>query len=111
MFCAFAIIAFSIAYNRAKESGRNGYAWGIIIAIVFICTDFTIPFGIRIFLEIGIEFWDFSEHFVESYSIVISIIGLFASFGTTGLLLRHIKKVPEESFDKPPPPPIFDTKD
>ena len=110
MFFAFAIISFSIAYKRAEAIGRNGYIWGIIAAAVFICTDFTIPFGIGIFFRIGIEFWNWSESFVENYSIVFAIVGLFASFGTTWLILRHLNKIPEESFPEPPPPPVFEQK-
>ena len=111
MFFVFAIISYSIAYKRAKATGRNGYIWGIIATTVFIVTGFTITFGIGVFLGMGIELWNWSENIVESYSVIGTIVAVVASFGTTWLILRHLNKVPEESLPEPPPPPVFEQKD
>lgn len=111
MFFVFAIISFSIAYKRAKATGRNGYIWGIIAAAIFIGTGLSITFGIGVFLGMGMEFWNWSESTVESYSAVGAIVSVIASFGTTGLILRHLNKIPEESSAEPPSPPVFEQKD
>jgi hypothetical protein len=111
MFFIFAIISFSIAYKRAKVTGRNGFIWGIFAAATFIATGLTFTFGVGVILGIGIELWNWRESIVEGVSIIGAIVSVIASFATTWLILRHLNKVPEESLAKPPLPPIFEQKD
>ena len=108
MFFVFAIISFSIAYRRAKATGRSGYLWGIIATATFIATGLSLTFGFSIFLGMGIELWGWSENTVETYTVISAIISFVASFGTTWLILRKLRETSEEILSKPPPPPTFE---
>ena len=108
MFFVFAIISFSIAYRRAKAIGRSGYLWGVIAAATFILTGISLTFGCRIFLGVGTELWSWSKNTVEIYIIISSIISWVASFGTTWLILRKLRKTSKEILSKSPPPPTFE---
>ena|SRR4028118_1419861 len=110
MFFVFAILSFSIAYRRAKATGRNGTLWGIIATVVFIGTGLSLSFGISVFLGIGLEIWNWSESVVKTFSIIGGIIPLVFSFVTTWLILRYLNQAPEETFADPPLPPIFEQK-
>ncbi len=111
MFFVFAVISAGIAFSRARATGCNGYLWAFIAAVVFVGTGLSFTFGFSLFLEVGREFWNWSEGVIENYSIIGAILSVIASFGTTWLILRKFNKVPEKTFTEPPLPPIFERKD
>ncbi|MCY7348058.1 MAG: hypothetical protein LH614_17840 [Pyrinomonadaceae bacterium] len=106
MFFVFAIISFSIAYRRAKATGRSGYLWGIIATATFIGTGLSLTFGFSVFLGMGIEL-GWSENTLETYTIICAITSMVASFGTTWLILHKLNETSEETLSEPPPPPTF----
>src|SRR5262245_44880635 len=105
-----AILTAWLAYKKAKDTGRNGILWALIGAAVFIGTQITVAFGIGIILGLGIAFAGWPETVFENYDILIRIIAVVFSLGTSWLLLRYLDKVPEQpsSFSGPPSPPKFD---
>jgi hypothetical protein len=110
MFFIFAILSFSIAYKRAKATGRNGILWGIIASVVFAGTGLSLSSGMSILLGIGLEIWGWSETVVTTLSIIGGIISVVLSFVTTWLILRYLNRTYEETFLEPPLQPIFEQK-
>ena len=110
MFFVFTIISFSIAYRRAKATGRNSVLWGIIAALVFAATGLSFSFGMSFLLAIGLEIWDWSETTVTTFSIISGIISLVLSFVSTWVILSYLNQNPEETIAEPSPPPIFEQK-
>lgn len=105
----FAIVAAWLAYRKAKETGRNAIKWAFIAVAVFVGTQLIVGLAVGIMLGLGIVLFGWSQEIAEKvYTIPANIIAIFASFGTTWLLLRYLDKIPEEdTFVTPPPPPNF----
>lgn len=103
-----AIITAWLAYKRAKETGRNGWLWALIGALVFIGTQLTVGLGIGVFLGLGIEVMDWPESVLDDYGWAGNLIAIAASCLASWLLLRYLgKRPPIDSFTPPPPPPSF----
>lgn len=105
-----ALITAWLAYKKATENGRNGILWAIIGAGVFIGTQLLVSVAIGVFLGTGVGLWGWSETVYETYSILITIAALIASFFTSWLLLKFLDKNPEikNTYTPPPSPPRFD---
>lgn len=104
-----AILTAIIAYQRAKESGRNGALWAIAGAAVYVGTQMFVTFAIGIGLGLAIIAWDLDESVFDAYEIVFSIIAIVISLFTSWLLLRYLNNNPatEAYSESLPPPPTF----
>lgn len=105
----FAIVAAWLAYRKAKDTGRNAIKWAFIAVAVFVGTQLIVGLGVGIMLGFGMALFGWSQEITEGvYTIPVTLVAIFASFGTTWLLLRYLDKTPEEeTFVTPPPPPNF----
>jgi tellurite resistance protein TehA-like permease len=102
------IFYVGIAYRKAKQSGHNPIRWAAIVAGVFLGTLLLVSGSISFIIGFGQGFW-WSENVFDDYEIHRFILSLLASIFTTWLVLRFIRKIPDESFDEPPPPPTFES--
>ena len=101
-----AIISAVLAYRKARDAGRNGWLWAFIAAATFIGTQIVVALGLGIVVGLALGFTEDPDAKVGAADIVITIIAVIFSFGTTWLVLKYLERVPpEENFIEPPPPP------
>lgn len=101
----------SHACRKAKQTGHNPIHWTVIAAAIFSLTEILVAGGIGFILGFGIAAWGWSENLLLDYNLPIELGSLLFSFFTNWLfVLRPLNKVPDESFDEPPPP-IFESNE
>jgi len=106
------ILAIWFGYKKARDSGRNPFAWAAISGGVFIGTQLLVGIGFGILLAIGQEVWGWDDNVFDKYSVVISIPALVLSLIALWLLFRFLDRRPKvEEYAAPPPPPRFDQND
>ena len=103
----FVIIAIIIAYRRANEYGRSPIKWAVIAGATYIGTQLIVSLGAGMFIGLGIELWGWEERAFDDNMILITIVAILASLGTTWFAISRIKPQEEESIIAPPPPPTF----
>ena len=102
----FAIISAVLAYRKAKDTGRNGFLWAFIAAATFIGTQLVVALIFGILLGLILAFMQKTEEDFDKFQIIVTILAVIVSFGTTWLVLKYLDRVPQESsFTTPPPPP------
>ena len=92
------------AYKKAKQKGRSKLLWAAIAAATFLATQILIAVGFGFIFAIGADEWGWSESLPYRYNLYVTILSLFVSIFTNWLAMRPLNKVPDESFDEPPPP-------
>ena len=104
----FAIISAVLAYRKAKDTGRNGWLWAFIAAATFIGTQLIAALGLGVIAGLILLSTGQTEADLDKFNIVVTILAVILSFGTTWLVLKYLDKTPsEEIFTEPPPPPNF----
>jgi len=106
----FAIVTAILAYQRAKETGRNAWLWAIIGASVYIGSQLIVGLAVGVFLGFGVAFLDWPESVFEDYQLGITILGLLGAIAASWLLIKFLSRVPAEEpmmTAPPPPPPQF----
>ncbi|MDQ3130290.1 MAG: hypothetical protein M3Q99_05965 [Acidobacteriota bacterium] len=104
----FAILAAWFGYKKGRDTGRNPFLWAFIAAGAFIGTQLLCALGIGVFLALGVELWGWSETLYDTYSPIITIVSVVASFIALLAVFRYLDKIPQQKiFDAPPPPPEF----
>lgn len=102
----FAIISAWLAYKKAKDTGRSGILWAFIAAATFIGTQLVVALIFGILLGLMLAFMQKTEEDFDKFQIIVTILAVVVSFGTTWLVLKYLDRVPQEaSFTTPPPPP------
>ncbi len=101
----FAIISAILAYRKAKDAGRNGLLWALIAAATFIGTQFVVALFLGIVVGLVIGFTNQPEPNWGNVDIIITIVAVILSFGTTWGVLKYLDRVPPEHTYTPPPPP------
>jgi uncharacterized membrane protein len=108
-------IATYYTYKNASDTNRNAGRWALLTFAVGFGFQIIVP-GIILFI---IAFamtpsgkpLTMSKQFPWSIDIIISLLGLLASFIGIWLIMRHVSTIPdEEVFNAPPVPPNFDEK-
>src|SRR5215204_3128543 len=100
----FAIISAVLAYRKANDTGRNGILWAIIAAATFIGTQIVVGLVVGLALGLFLGLSGGTEADFDKYQIIITILAIVLSFGTTWLVLKYLDRVPQE-YTPPPPPP------
>lgn len=104
-----AIITAWIAYTKAKESGRNGWLWGMVAVAVFIGTQYLTAIVIGIVLGLLVAFGKADERIFDDANLVVSAIAIAASLFASWLLFKYLDRpnFMTEELGGPPPPPVF----
>jgi ABC-type glycerol-3-phosphate transport system permease component len=101
-----AIISAVLAYRKARNTGRNGILWAVIAAATFIGTQLIVALVLGLVAGVVLVSMDRTEADLDKFNILITILAVIFSFGTTWLVLKYLDKVPQENtFTAPPPPP------
>ena len=103
------ILAVWYGYKKARDTGRNKFAWAAISGGVFLGIQFVVAFALGVLAVIGQQLWgwDIAERgvfnaLVSIIAVVLSVIGLM-------LVFKYLDRVPDEApLDRPPPPPDFE---
>jgi len=103
----FAIICAVLAYRKANDTGRNGILWAIIAAATFIGTQIVVGLVVGLALGLFLGLSGGTEADFDKYQIIITILAIVLSFGTTWLVLKYLDRVPPEYTTPPPPPGNF----
>ena len=104
------ILAIWYGYKKARDTGRNKFAWAAISGGVFIGIQVIITLGFGVFLGIGQALWGWDDSVYESgYSIFVSLAAVVLSIAGLMFVFRYLDRVPAEPpMIAPPPPPTFD---
>lgn len=103
------ILAIWFGYKKARDSGRNGVAWGAICGAAFIGVQLVFGLIIGVGIGVGIAAFGWSQDTFETYSILITVGALVPSIITILLIFKYLDRIPEKpANDLPPPPPTFD---
>lgn len=117
MLSILGLIAVFIAtyyiYKTAKDTNRNAVGWALLTFAVGIGLQIILPAIIIIVIAIAMtasgKRLTSIDQLPWSADIIISLIGLAASFVGIWLIMRRVSTIPdEESFAAPPSPPTFD---
>jgi hypothetical protein len=104
----FAIVTAILAYQRAKEGGRNGWVWAIVGAVVYVGTQLLVGLAAGVFLGFGVALLGWSESVFEDYEILITLLGLGGAIAASWLLIKFLSRIHYEEpimMPSPPPPP------
>lgn len=105
----FAIIAAVLAYRKAKDAGRNAWGWAFIAAGTFIGTQLIVALALGVLMGIFLVATERGEDTFKGADILITIIAVIFSFGTTWLVLKYLDRNANQNMlnEPPPPPPPF----
>lgn len=103
------ILAIWFGYKKARDSGRNPWAWAAISGGVFIGMQMIVVLGFGVLVGVGQVMWGWSDDAYDKYAVFANIPAIVLSISGLWLIFRFLDKVPDdEPVTEPPPPPTFD---
>lgn len=104
----FTILAIWFGYKKARDTGRNPILWAAICGVTFIGVQLISGLGAGVLIGLGIAFAGWDESAFDTYSWLISLVGIAFSCVSLLLLYRYLDHVPViDGPYEPPPPPNF----
>jgi TRAP-type C4-dicarboxylate transport system permease small subunit len=102
------ILAIWYGYKKARDTGRNKFAWAAISGGVFIGIQLVVSLGAGILIGIGQTVWGWNVSVDGGLSIAVSLVALVLSLAGLMLVFRYLDRIPDEPANTvPPPPPTF----
>jgi hypothetical protein len=102
------ILAIWYGYKKARDTGRNKFAWAAISGGVFIGIQLLVSLAFGIVIGLGQELWGWNASVGSGLSIGASLVALVFSLLGLMLVFRYLDRVPAQPVHTaPPPPPTF----
>jgi hypothetical protein len=102
IFLVFGIFYTWTVYGKAKKKGRSPIQWAGIAAATFIGTEVFILVSFGVIYGLGENSWGWSEHWIETREIPITVFALAISIFTNWLVMCQLNKTQEEFSTAPP---------
>lgn len=102
------ILAIWFGYKKARDSGRNPWAWAAISGGVFIGAQLLVGIGFGFLIGIGQQLWGWDDNAFDNYVLLANIPAIIVSVAALWLVFRFLDRRPTEEINNaPPPPPTF----
>ena len=69
----FIVLAIWFGYKKARDTGRNPWAWAAIAAGAFIGTQLVVGVAFGILIALGIALWGWDESYFDKYGFFANI--------------------------------------